>query len=99
MRDGEIENGVVKRAVLTIMTLSLVAMAKKCREILEPTSMLEYTDDWVILTSNKTPKTAEARLQKATNTVSRYRRKPRVSRKTKIKIRIDTEKITMVKQR
>jgi hypothetical protein len=32
-----------------------------------------------------------------TNTVSTYRRKPRVSRKTKIKIRIDTEKIAMVK--
>jgi hypothetical protein len=65
----------------------------------------------VILVSNKTPKTVEARLQKNTNTVSRwanengiiistektkaiqiYRRKPRVSRKPKMKIRIGTEK-------
>jgi hypothetical protein len=69
----------------------------------------------VILTSNKTPKTAEVRLQKATNTVSRwanengsistektkamliYRRKHRVSRNPKMKIRIGTEKIAMVK--
>jgi hypothetical protein len=69
----------------------------------------------VILTSSKTPKTAEVRLQKATNTVSRwanengsistektkamliYRRKPSVSRNPKMKIRIGTEKIAMVK--
>jgi hypothetical protein len=70
----------------------------------------------VILTNTKTPKIAKARLQKATNTVSRWanekgftisiektkamlicRRKPRVSRKPKMKIRIGTEKIAMVK--
>jgi hypothetical protein len=49
-----------------------VVKAELCRGIEGPTSMLGYTDDWVILTSNKTPKTAEARLQKATNTVSRW---------------------------
>jgi hypothetical protein len=47
-------------------------MAEICRGIEGPTRMLGYADDWVILTCNKTPKTAEARLQKATNMVSRW---------------------------
>jgi hypothetical protein len=36
------------------------------------TRMLGYADDWVILTSNKKPKTADTQLQKATNIVSRW---------------------------
>jgi hypothetical protein len=40
-----------------------------CRGIERSTRMLGYADDWVVVTSNKTPKTAEARLQKATNMV------------------------------
>jgi hypothetical protein len=96
------------------VTLFLVAMSEICKGIEGPTRMLRYADYWVILTSNKTPKTEEARLQKVTNTVSKwakqngfstektktmliYQRKPRVSRKPKIKIRIGTEKIEMVK--
>jgi hypothetical protein len=65
----------------------------------------------VILTSNKTPKTAEARLQKATNTVSRWANKNGFTISTektkteenlelfkpKMKIRIGTEKIAMGK--
>jgi hypothetical protein len=98
------------------VTLFLVAMAEICREIEGPTRMLGYADDWMILTNKKTPKTAEARLQKATNTVSSWanktgftisaektkamlihRRKLRVTIKPKMKIRIGTEKISMVK--
>jgi hypothetical protein len=58
----EIENGVLQGTVLSV-TLFLVAMAEICRGIEGPTRMFGYADDWVILTSNKTPKTAEARLQ------------------------------------
>jgi hypothetical protein len=47
-------------------------MAAICRVNKGPTRMLGYADDWVILTSNKTRKTVEERLQKATNMVSRW---------------------------
>jgi hypothetical protein len=67
----EIENEVVQGAVLSV-TLFLVAIAEICSGIKGPTRMLGLADTWVILTSNKTPKIAEARLQKAKNMVSRW---------------------------
>jgi hypothetical protein len=41
-----IENGVPQRVVLS-MTLFLVAMAKICDKIEEPTKSLGYADDWI----------------------------------------------------
>jgi hypothetical protein len=53
------------------LTLFLVAMVEICKGIEGPTRMLRYADEWVILTCNKTPKTVEARIEKAKNTMSR----------------------------
>jgi hypothetical protein len=47
-----IENGVQQGAVLSV-TLFLVAMAKICDKIEEPTKFLGYADDWVLYTSQK----------------------------------------------
>jgi hypothetical protein len=43
----EIENGVVRGAVLSV-TLFLVAMVEMCRGIEGPTRMLGYADGWVM---------------------------------------------------
>jgi hypothetical protein len=45
-----IENGVTRGAVLSV-TLFLVAMAKICDKIEEPTKILGYADVWVLYTS------------------------------------------------
>jgi hypothetical protein len=61
-----IENGVVQGAVLSV-TLILVAMATICKGIEEPTRIVQYADDWVIYSSQRTPRMAEIKLQKGAN--------------------------------
>jgi hypothetical protein len=58
-----IKNGVVQGAVLSV-TLLFVAMATICKGIEEPTRIRGYADDWVIDTSQRTPRMTEYKLQK-----------------------------------
>jgi hypothetical protein len=58
-----IKNRVVQGAVLNV-TFFLVVMATICMGIEEPTRILGYADDWVIYTSQRTPRMTEYKLQK-----------------------------------
>jgi hypothetical protein len=53
-RPKSIENGVVQGAVLSV-TSFLVAMTDIVKDIKEPTQIMGYADDWVVITSNKAP--------------------------------------------
>jgi hypothetical protein len=70
-RPKSIENGVVQGAVLSLI-LFLVAMADIVKDIKEPTQIMGYTDDWVVITSNKAPLLAENRLKKTTDSISKW---------------------------
>jgi hypothetical protein len=66
-----IENGVPQGAVLSV-ALFLVAMAKICDKIEEPTNILGYADDWVLYTSRRTPRISENELQISTNKIVKW---------------------------
>jgi hypothetical protein len=58
-----IENGIVHGAVISV-ALFLIAMTDICKEMEKPRKMIGYADDWIIYTSHKLPRMAEARLIK-----------------------------------
>jgi hypothetical protein len=62
--EAAIENGVVQGAVLARVTLFLIAMSEICDGIQEPVKIIEYGNDWMILTSHKHVRTSENRIQK-----------------------------------
>jgi hypothetical protein len=51
------------------------------KDIKEPTQIMGYADDWVVITSNKAPLLTENRLKKATDSL------PGGQRKTDLKYR------------
>jgi hypothetical protein len=63
-----IENGVPQGAVLSV-TLFLVAMAKICDKIEEPTKILGDANDWMLYTSPRTRRMAENELQRSANKI------------------------------
>jgi hypothetical protein len=67
----EIENGVVQGTVLSV-TLCLLAMADIVKRIKQTCTILDYADDWVVVTSSNAPIRAEARIKEAANSVSRW---------------------------
>jgi hypothetical protein len=67
-----IENGTVQGAVISV-TLFLIAMTDICKGMEEPTKMIGYVDDWIIYTSHKLPRVAEARLKKAADNENGFR--------------------------
>jgi hypothetical protein len=74
LRPKSIENGVVQGAVLSV-TLFFVVMTDIVKDIKEPTQIMGYADDWVVITSNKAPLLTENRFKKATDSILKYRRK------------------------
>jgi hypothetical protein len=70
-RPKSIENRVVQGAVLSV-TLFLVAMTDIVKNIKEPTQIMGYANDWVVITSNNAPLLAENRLKKATDSISKW---------------------------
>jgi hypothetical protein len=70
---NSIENGVVQGAVLSV-TLFLVTMTDIVKDIKEPTQILGYADDWLVITSSKAPLLAKNGLIKATDQVGRKKR-------------------------
>jgi hypothetical protein len=67
----EIKNGVVQGAVLSVI-LFLIAKANIVKGIKETCTVLEYADDWVVVTSSKAPIRAETRLKEEANSVTRW---------------------------
>jgi hypothetical protein len=67
-RPKSIKNGVVhvQGANLSV-TLFLVAMTDIVKNIKEPTQILGYADDWVVITSNKAPLLARTGLKRPQN--------------------------------
>jgi hypothetical protein len=52
--------------------LFLIAKANIVKRIKETCTVLEYADDWVVVTSSKAPIRAETRLKEPANTVTRW---------------------------
>jgi hypothetical protein len=75
-RPKSFENGVVQGAVPSV-TLFLVVMTDIVKDIKEPTQIMGYADDWVVITSNKAPLLEKNRLKKATDSIwiSKWQRK------------------------
>jgi hypothetical protein len=67
----DIENGIVQGAVIGV-TRFLIAMPNICKGMEESTKMIGYGDDWIIYTSHKLPRVAEASLEKAADKVIRW---------------------------
>jgi hypothetical protein len=42
------------------------------KDIKEPTQIMGYADDWVVITSNKAPLLTENRLKKPTDSISKW---------------------------
>jgi hypothetical protein len=62
-----------------------MAMATICKEIEESTRILGYADDWFIYTSERTPRMAENKLQKADHEIDQITRLYNISvEKTKV---------------
>jgi hypothetical protein len=61
--DKNIENGIVQGAVISV-SLFLIEMTDICKGMEEPTKMIGYVDDWIIHTSHKLPRVAEAKTNK-----------------------------------
>jgi hypothetical protein len=80
LKTNLIENGVVQGAVLSV-TLFLVAMTDIVKNIKEPTKILGYADDWVVITSSKAPLLAKNRLKKATDKISKWAKGNGMARK------------------
>jgi hypothetical protein len=89
-----IENGVIQGTVLS-MTLFLVAMASIYKRVEEPTRILGYADYWVVYTSQRTPRMAENKLQKAANKIVKWTKETSFNisvEKTKAMLIHDAEK-------
>jgi hypothetical protein len=59
-----IENEMVQGAIISVI-LFLIAMTDICKGMEEPTKIIGYADDWIIYTSHKLSRVAEARLKKS----------------------------------
>jgi hypothetical protein len=57
------------------VTLFLIAITDICKGMEDPTKMIGFTDDWIIYTSHKLPRLAEARLKKAVDKVIKWTNK------------------------
>jgi hypothetical protein len=62
-KPNSIENGVS-------VTLFIVTMSDIVKDIKEPTQIMGYADDWMVITSKKAPLLAENRLKKTTDSIS-----------------------------
>jgi hypothetical protein len=65
---------VLYRAQGTVLsvTLFLVAVTDIVKDIKEPSQIMGYADEWVVITSNKAPLLTENMFKKATDSILKY---------------------------
>jgi hypothetical protein len=64
-KPNSIKNGVS-------VALFIVTMSDIVKDIKEPTQIMGYADDWLVITSKKAPLLAENRLKKTTDSISKW---------------------------
>jgi hypothetical protein len=75
------------------VTFFLVAMTTISKGIEEPTRIIGYADDWVIYTSQRTPRMTEKKLQKAANEIVKW------TKETSFNISVEKTKAKLIHRR